>query len=230
MCGRFTLHAPPQLIREAFSLFRDPELAPRYNIAPSQPIAVVRFDENRTPREWDLLRWGLIPSWAKDSKIGYKMINARGETVASKPSFRAAFKRRRCLIPADGFYEWEKRDEGPKQPWYMTQPDGEPFAFAGLWESWSDPDGGVIESCTIITTEANDEMARLHDRMPVILPPDDYDVWLDPSIEEAKTLQPLLVPYEGELKFTPVSTEVNSPRHDSPDCIRPLPEQGQLFD
>lgn len=229
MCGRFTLRTPPARLAEFFSLFREPDVPPRYNIAPSQPVAAIRFDENRTPREWVTLRWGLIPSWAKDAKIGYRLINARAETVAEKPAFRAAFKRRRCLIPADGFYEWKQLDAKKKQPYYITRPDGGPFAFAGLWEHWTPPDGSEVESCTIVTTEANEQMEELHDRMPVILDPDNYDRWLNPGVEDRDELVPLLRPDAGALRLTPVSTLVNSPRNESAQCIAPAGQQGELF-
>lgn len=167
MCGRFTLRVPAAELVEIFRLLRRPDVQPRYNIAPTQPVAVVRRIDRG--RELSMLRWGLVPSWAKDPKIGARMINARAETVATKPAFRTALRRRRCLVPADGFYEWAKSAGGTKQPHYITRRDGRPFAFAGLWESWDGPDGSSIESCTIVTTEANDLVGRIHDRMPVIL-------------------------------------------------------------
>lgn len=217
MCGRYTLRASPQQLREWFDLFREPEWEPRYNIAPSQQVLAIRFDEHATPREPVLLTWGLIPSWADDVKIGNRMINARADTVAAKPAFRAAFKRRRCLIPADGFYEWQKVDGG-KQPFHIRLRSGEPFAFAGLWERWNKgPE--PIESCTIITTEANETMQDLHDRMPVILPKDAYDHWLDPQ-QDAVTLIGLLQPYASEpMTAVPVSKMVNNPRNDVPECL-----------
>jgi len=230
MCGRFTLHTSAAELAEIFGLFREPELTPRYNIAPSQDVAAVRFDPDRTPRELVMLQWGLIPSWSKDTKIGYRTINARADTVATKPAFRAAFKRRRCLILADGFYEWQKLSEKHKQPYYITMQDQRPFAFAGLWEHWDGNGGSLIESCTIITTDANDKMAELHDRMPVILAADDYDLWLDPKVEDKETLQPLLKPCpDAWLAFQPVSTRVNNPRNDAPECIHPVDVQGELF-
>ncbi len=229
MCGRFTLHTPAAELAEFFSLFREPHVVPRYNIAPSQPVAAIRFDEQATPREWVHLRWGLIPSWAKDPKIGYRTINARAESIATKPAFRAAFKRRRCLIPADGFYEWKAGESKQKQPYFIALPDGGPFAFAGLWEHWTDPEGSEIESCTIVTTEANEQMAALHERMPVILHPEDYDRWLDPARDDRADLESLLRPYADKLAFRAVSPRVNSPKNDSADCLEAIGMQGELF-
>jgi putative SOS response-associated peptidase YedK len=179
---------------------------------------VRRLDQPQ--RAWTPVRWGLIPSWAKDAKIGNKLINARGETVAEKPSFRSAFRKRRCLIPADGFYEWKKLDGG-KQPHFIHLRDEEPFAFAGLWEHWTNPDDGeVIESCTIVTTEANALMRTLHDRMPVILPPADYDRWLDPATQDVEGLKELLRPYSSEeMTAYPISAYVNNPRHEGVKCL-----------
>jgi putative SOS response-associated peptidase YedK len=224
MCGRYTLRTSPAEIAAIFSLLREPDLTPRYNISPGQTVAAIRFDPERSPHELVPLKWGLVPSWAKDPKIGYRTINARGDTVATKPSFRAAFKRRRCLIPADGFFEWKKLDAKHKQPYYITQRDGRPFAFAGLYEHWSGPDGTPLDTCTIITTEANEPMSAVHDRMPVILAAEDYDRWIDPS-QDPGELQALIRPAPDDLlKFTPVSTLVNNPRNDRAECIQPLAE------
>ena len=220
MCGRFALKAPPRTIQEHFHLPETLELSPRYNIAPSQAIAVVRSLQGEKNRHLDLLRWGLIPHWAKDMKIGYKMINARSETLAQKPSFRAAFKKRRCLIVADGFYEW-KHAGRIKEPFYVQLENGAVFGFAGLWESWKSPDGNIVESCTVITTSANKLIRGIHDRMPVILLPEDYETWLQDSTPE-QTLQQLLAPYPAaEMKMHRVSPEVNSPKNDTPACIQP---------
>ena len=175
MCGRYTLKTSPDALAEHFEVpgFADLDLSPRYNVAPSQPVAVVRPDsEGRPGRGVAMLRWGLIPAWADDPSIGYKMINARAETAADKPAYRSAFRKRRCLIPADSFHEWAKAGKH-KQPWNFALPDGGPFAFAGLWETWTKGDGPV-ESCTLITTEANATVAPAHDRMPVILLPEEY--------------------------------------------------------
>jgi putative SOS response-associated peptidase YedK len=168
-----------------------------------------------------MLRWGLIPSWAKDPAMGAKLINARAETVAEKPSFRSAFRHRRCLVVADGFYEWQKQ-EGKKQPFYFRLQDGQPFAFAGLWESWKDPNGEVVDSCTILTTEANQLMQPIHDRMPVILASQDYDLWLDPTVQ-SEQLQNLLQPFPSEAMVSyPVSTKVNKPTNDTPELVNSL--------
>ncbi|MBD3882971.1 SOS response-associated peptidase [Phormidium tenue FACHB-886] len=219
MCGRFTLTQSAEAIAEHFELEESPFLAPRYNIAPTQPVAVVRAAQN--DRQFTHLHWGLIPSWSKDPTMGARLINARAETVAEKPSFRSALKYRRCLIPADGFYEWQ-RIKDKKQPYWFGLDDRQPFAFAGLWEHWQSPDGSEIESCTIITTAANALMQSIHDRMPVILEPQDYEQWLDPAVQKGDRLQSLLRPYSDEAMLTyPVSTTVNNPRNDSPDCIEP---------
>ena len=229
MCGRFTLSTPADVVAEVLELASLPVLEPRYNIAPTQLALAVRGARadaggaaGGVPgRRGDMLRWGLIPRWAKDVSIGARMINARGETLTSKPSFRSAFRRRRCLIPADGFYEWQQRGKG-KQPYYIKRHDGMVFALAGLWELWQSPDGAPVESCTIITTEPNDAVKPLHDRMPVILAPGDFDLWLDPEVTQPERVQPLLRPSPPEeLVAYPVSTHVNSPAHDSPECVAP---------
>jgi len=233
MCGRFTLRAPSRLQLSLFQLGELPSLPSRYNIAPSQSIAAVRVktgtkDKNR---ELAMLRWGLIPSWAKEPAIGNTLINARGESIATKPAFRSAFKSRRCLILADGFYEWQKK-EGAKQPFYIQVGGGQPFAFAGLWEHWEDPQGEMVESAAIVTTDANDTMRPIHNRMPVILAPKDYDIWLDLTIKDAKLLEPLLRPYPSDAMIaTPVSTYVNNPRHNDERCVAPgtVKGTGELF-
>lgn len=221
MCGRFTLRTPPKDLVEVFQLLHALEMVPRYNIAPTQPVAVVR--PGATCRELSMLRWGLIPSWAQDAKIGASLINARADTIATKPAFRAAFKRRRCLIPADGFYEWKKGEGKTKQPFYIRLKQEYPFAFAGLWEHWEGADHSDIDSCTIITTDANDTLRPLHDRMPVILHEEDYDRWLDPKIDDPIQLGELLKPYASEeLTAFPISTLVNNARNELPQCIEPL--------
>ncbi len=218
MCGRFTLHSRLNLLLEQFAVETGPELKPRYNIAPTQNAPVVRVGSAGS-REMALLRWGLVPSWAKDLSIGNRMINARAETVATKPSFRSALKRRRCLVPTDGYYEWKKTGKA-KQPYYIRLSDEKPFAMAGLWERWTDEAGETLETFTIITTDANAATREIHDRMPVILPPADYARWLDSECERSDLLQPLLKPYEASpMRMDPVSTHVNSPRHDDPECI-----------
>jgi putative SOS response-associated peptidase YedK len=221
MCGRFTLRASPVDLSHLFGLAEIPPTEPRYNIAPTQTVFAVRVNPAGT-REAAQLDWGLIPSWATDPKIGYKMINARSETAADKPAFRHAFRRKRCLIATSGFYEWKKLNAKQKQPYYIHRRDDQPFAFAGLWEAWSKGDEPV-ESCTILTTDANDLMRPLHDRMPVILDGKDFDRWLDPEVQDPAKVQPLLVPYTGdELTAYPISTWVNSPRNQGPQCIEPL--------
>jgi putative SOS response-associated peptidase YedK len=220
MCGRFTLRTPASQVAQAFGLADLFDIQPRFNIAPSQPVAAVRIAQN-DGRELAFLKWGLVPSWADEPSIGYKMINARSETAATKPSFRKAFKSRRCLIVADGFYEWQKTGS-KKQPFYIRLADGAPFGFAGLWESWK-RDGQAIESCTILTTDANELMAPIHNRMPVILAPADYDVWLDPAVQEVERLQPLLRPFSpGAMTAYPVSTVVNNPKNEVAQCVEPV--------
>jgi len=221
MCGRFTLTVDAHQIREAFPWISVPEnVQPRYNIAPSQPIAVVPNDRNN---ELDYFVWGLVPSWAKDPNIGNRMINARGETVEEKPSFRAAFRRRRCLILADGFYEWKKEEgQKAKTPFYIRMKNNKPFAFAGLWENWHAPDGSHILSCTIITTQPNELLQEIHNRMPIILPEREYKNWLQPDEALVTELKPLLIPYPSEeMTAYPVSRLVNNPANESPSCIQP---------
>lgn len=221
MCGRFSNNAKPKQIEKEFNVkISDEKLfKPRYNIAPMQNIAAVlesggeRFIEN--------LRWGLIPSWAKDESIGNKLINARAETLAEKPSFKNAFRSHRCIIPASGFYEWQKQDAGAKQPFYFHLKEKEVFGFAGLYEQWLDRETGEqIETCTIITTEANKVLEPIHERMPVILKPKDYDQWLEEKERETDKLQRLLAPYPAlEMTAYKVSKSVNIPDNDSPELI-----------
>ncbi len=228
MCGRFTLRTPAAELVKIFELVRTLELAPRYNIGPTQPIAAVR--ESPTGRELVLMHWGLIPSWAEDPRIGSRMINARSETAATKPSFRAAFARRRCLIPADGFYEWKPVAGRSKQPFYITRRDERPFAFAGLWERWKRGESPPVESCTILTTAANALLGELHDRMPVIVSEPQFAHWLDPTIDNPKEFDAILASRPSdELKSYPVSTRVNNVRNDAAECIRPLDGPHTLF-
>ena len=217
MCGRYTLRTPVETLAEEFGISDPlPEIPTRYNIAPTQEVAVVLEEDEE--RKLEMLRWGLIPSWADDPAVGNKMINARSETAAEKPSFRTAFRKRRCLILADGFYEWQKTNGG-KQPYYIRMEDGSPFAFAGLWESW-DKYGGEIRSCTILTTDANEMVGEVHHRMPVILPPETYDLWLDPDMRETGLLLDLLRPYPDDgMEAYPVSRFVNSPSNDDERCV-----------
>jgi putative SOS response-associated peptidase YedK len=219
MCGRYTLATSTKVLVERFRLAAEaPVLQPRFNIAPSQAVAVV---PNRPECRLELFIWGLIPSWAKDPAIGNRMINARAETLAEKPSFRDALKRRRCLVLADGFFEWRKEGK-QKTPIFVRLRSKEPFAFAGLWDRWRPPEGDEVHSCTIVTTDANALLASIHDRMPVILPPADYDAWLDPRPHEPRELQALLRPFPGELmEAYAVSRLVNSPANDRPECIEP---------
>jgi putative SOS response-associated peptidase YedK len=223
MCGRFTLTADLNEIAERFSTPPPPpdwaSCAPRYNIAPTQSVIVVGNDGKRYMKQ---MRWGLIPSWAKDESIGNRMINARAETLAEKPAFRAALKKRRCLIPADGFYEWQKLGR-VKQPVRIVLKSKQPFGFAGLWEQWISRAGERILSCTIVTTAANELLKPVHDRMPVILTREAETVWLDPSVQGPENLLPLLKQYPAdEMEFYPVSREVNSPAVDKPGIIKPI--------
>ena len=219
MCGRYTLRTPVEKLAEEFGFDNSSiELPPNYNVAPTQGVAAVLEEDGQ--RHLEVLRWGLIPPWADDPQVGSRMINARAETAPEKPSFRRAFRERRCLIPADGFYEW-KRMNGGKQPYYIHMKEGRPFAFAGLWESWKDDGGPEIRSCTILTTKPNALAGEIHDRMPVILPTGSYDVWLDHESEKDE-LYGLLAPYpEDEMEAYPVSRFVNSPSNNDPRCIEP---------
>ena len=216
MCGRYTLKTSVDDLAKQFEVEEYPSsLTPSYNIAPTQQIATVLVEEGK--RKLEMLHWGLIPSWADDPAIGNRMINARAETVATKPSYRSAFKNRRCLILADGFYEWQKTSDG-KQPFYIRMEDGSPFAFAGLWEIWKN--GTEIRSSTIITTEPNELLGDIHNRMPVILYPEDYEMWLDPDFDEKEALTTLLKPYPAsEMEAYPVSRKVNRPSNNAPECI-----------
>lgn len=231
MCGRFVLTADGQSIQTHFNLVAVPEglAVARYNIAPTQPVMVIT---NQSPKTITMQKWGLIPSWSKDPSIASTLINARSETLEEKPSFRTAFKRRRCLIPATGFYEWGKGEGKAKQPYYIHLKNTPVFAFAGLWETWNSPDGDMVETCTIITTEPNELISPFHHRMAVILDPDDYDLWLSPDELSPMMLKPLLNTYPVErMAYYAVSSLVNNVRNDSPECIKPLmpPEQKPLF-
>lgn len=230
MCGRFSLHQTGEDLAEAFQLNPPPPVEPRFNIAPTQPVATITATLENPEPQFQLLRWGLIPSWAKDPAIGNRLINARAETVSDKPSFRAAFKRRRCLILADGFYEWQRQSSRKtKQPYYFFLNQHQPFAFAGLWEHWTDPNsGGELQTCTILTTESNQLMESIHNRMPVILEPEDYETWLDPSHYNPGELEEMLRPYGADnMEYYPVSTLVNKPQNDQPACIQPLASEAE---
>jgi putative SOS response-associated peptidase YedK len=224
MCGRYSQSQSAEIIAKAFQVDSVPALKPRYNIAPTQSVPTVLQTSASTNRQFKMLHWGLIPSWAKDPKMGGRLINARAETVNEKPAFRSAFRQRRCLVLADGFYEWQQQeDKKQKQPFYFRLSDGQPFAFAGLWEHWKGADGEEIESCTLLTTEPNELMQPIHNRMPVILDPKDYDLWLDSEVKKPELLQPLLRPYQTEEMTTyPVSKVVNKPSNDTAECINSI--------
>jgi len=221
MCGRFTLTLSPELLAQIFNVPLVPGmLGARYNIAPTQPVATILQPSTHEDKQFRMLKWGLVPSWAKDPKIGAKMINARAETVMEKPSFRTPFRRQRCLIPSDGFYEWSEA-EGGKQPIYIRRQDRGVFAFAGLWDRWEN-NSEVIESCTILTTEPNDLLKKYHHRMAVMLQPEDYDIWTDPELTDAEPLLELLKPYPTELlEAFLVNKTVNKATNESPECIQP---------
>jgi putative SOS response-associated peptidase YedK len=218
MCGRFTLTRPAQEVAEQFDLDQMPLFEPRYNIAPTQNVLAVRKPDAAIGREAVLLRWGLVPSWASDLSIGVRLLNARAETVVEKPAFRTAFVRRRCLLPADGFYEWQTV-AGKKQPIHFRFDDGRLFALAGLWEHWHGPDG-VVESCTVVTTHANELVRPVHDRMPVILDPEVYDEWLDPGMTDKARLSALLVAHDAsKMVAVPANPRVNNARNEGPACL-----------
>ncbi len=231
MCGRFTLTSSPEELARRFGLAEAPSTTARYNIAPGQEVLIVRTAEDDRTRESACVRWGLVPPWAEDPGVGVRMINARSETAASKPAFREAFRRRRCLVPADGFYEWI-RDANTSQAYHIHALDRRLLAFAGLWERRRREEQ-LLESCTILTTEACEPIRHLHPRMPVVLPPEAYGTWLDPDLDEPERLEALLVPLRFvDLAHHPVSPRVNSPRFDDPACAEPAPEapaQGSLF-
>lgn len=233
MCGRYSITSPLEAINALFQVDVQADvktnLAPRYNVAPSQPVPVVR--ETEKGREFTFVLWGLIPSWAKDPAIANKLINARSETVAEKPSFRGAYKYRRCLLPADGFFEWTGKKGEPKQPWLIRVDQDGQFAFAGLWENWMDPNGSELETCTILTTAAAPSIAHIHHRMPVIVKPDDFESWLTAP---ANDVRPLMRPYDGAMTFHAVSKRVNSVANDDHDLLAPVtvedpPKQLGLF-
>jgi putative SOS response-associated peptidase YedK len=235
MCGRYRLSRRKQLVEEYFgAVSGEDDWNPRYNVAPSQPVPTIRQDARECVRKLSIMRWGLIPSWAKDPSIGYKTINARAETVATTPSFREPFTSQRCLIPADGFYEWQRNGK-TKQPYCFEVNDGKLFAFAGLWDRWRNPQGEPIESCTILTTKPNSLLADIHDRMPVILSSDNYDLWLDPAFRDTASVAGMLKPFDPSMmRRYPVSTRVNQVQNDDADCVKPLdheppPAQSRLF-
>lgn len=217
MCGRYTVTSAPEAIRALFRYEEQPDFPPRYNIAPTQPIAIVRLIDGK--RQFALVRWGLLPSWVKDPNNFALLVNARGESVCEKPAYRAAMKRRRCLIPADGFYEW-KALGGRKQPYFVHAKSGEPLAFAGLWETWTGPNGEELETAAIVTTRANRTLEPLHDRMPVIVPPDAFNLWLDGANVDARTAEALITPAPDDLlEAYEVSTAVNRTANDNPKLV-----------
>jgi putative SOS response-associated peptidase YedK len=240
VCGRTSLTATPAELAEAFDLDEPPSLAPRYNIAPSQPMPVVRMDAARRKRRLTLLRWGLVPASASDPAVGARLINARSETARSRAAFRDPFRERRCLVPASGFYEW-RRAGGGRQPYLLRRRDGQPMGLGGVWDRWQPPTGAKahepIESCAILTAPANELVAQLHDRMPLVLDAADYELWLDPDVKDPGRLQALLRPYPAaEMVAIPVSPRVNSPNNDDPTCVEPVdleanpePQQRSLF-
>lgn len=225
MCGRFALRAPRRALAEHFGLDRVPQAPARHNIGPGQLVEAVAAEDSGR-RCMKLLRWGLVPFWAKDPAMGAKLVNARAETAADKPAFRAALRHRRCLVPADGFYEWQGR-AGHKKPWFFSLPDDALFALAGLWESWQGPGGEVLETCTVLTCAADAAVAPVHERMPVILPPESYGRWLNRNVQNARDLEPFFAPFPG-LRAWPVGPAVNS-RLDGPECSQPLPDGRGIF-
>jgi putative SOS response-associated peptidase YedK len=228
VCGRYTLAAPnPAEVRARFNIAESVEVRRRYNVAPGDDVLAVTTDKAGEPRG-ELLRWGLVPAWSKEPNSGLKMINARVETAAEKPAYRRAFERYRCLIVADGFYEWQPVSGGPKQPFHITRADGAPFAFAGLWSVWHAPDGDTLRTCTILTTEANAAIASLHSRMPIILAPGAEQAWLDTSTTPAELGDILSGLSAGETALRPVGTAVNDARYDGPECLGAPPEPAQM--
>jgi len=219
MCGRYKLSMRKQIIEEHFdSVSGEEDWSPRYNVAPTQPVPVIRQHPKEPIRELSLMRWGLIPSWAKDLSAAAQMINARAETAATKPPFHDALKSRRCLIPADGFYEWARAGK-TKQPYCFEVNEGELLAFAGIWDRWKDPSGQWVKSCSILTTTPNAVTASVHDRMPAILEPDSYELWLDPGMQNVAAASELLKPYDARLmRCYPVSTRINSVANDDEGC------------
>jgi putative SOS response-associated peptidase YedK len=220
MCGRYTITSAPEAIRALFRYPEEPQFPARYNIAPTQPIPIVRLIDGQ--RHFALMRWGLMPSWVKDPANFALLINARGESVCEKPAFRNAMKYRRCLIAADGFYEWQASGSGGKQPFYIHPKSGKLLAFAGLWETWTGPNGEEVDTAAIVTTRANGTLAALHDRMPVIVPPEAFDLWLDCTNVDARTAETLIAPApDDQLAFSPVSTLVNRTANDNPALLQP---------
>ena len=233
MCGRYRLSRRKQIVEEYFdSVSGEEDWTPRYNIAPTQSVPVIRQNPKEPVRELSLVRWGLIPSWAKDPSVAATMINARSETAGTKPAFRDALKSHRCLIPADAFYEWKKIGNA-KQPYCFEVNEGALFAFAGIWDRWKDPRGNTVETCSILTTSPNAVTSPVHDRMPVILDPDCYDLWLDPGMRDVSMASELLKPYDARLmRCYPISTRINHVANDDEECSAPVElaqTQARLF-
>jgi putative SOS response-associated peptidase YedK len=233
VCGRYRLSRRKQIIEEYFETAPwDDDWSPRYNIAPTQPVPVIRQHPKEPIRQLSLMRWGLIPHWAKYGSIAASTINAKSETAATKPAFRDPLKYRRCLIPADAFYEW-KRNGTSKHPYCFVVNNGELFAFAGLWDGWKDASGNWTKSCSILTTTPNAVTATVHDRMPVIVHPDSYDLWLDPGMNKVSELSKLLVPFDAKsMRSYAVSTRINYVANDDEECSRPVEvaeTQNRLF-
>lgn len=231
MCGRYRLSKTEKYLLEHFGVRsrEDFEWKPRYNIAPTDQVAVIRQDRNEPVRTISSMRWGLIPYWAKDASIGAKMINARAESLIDKPAFKDAIERRRCLVPADAFYEWKKTSDGShivRKPFLIRMKDDEAFAFAGIWDRWTSPDGKIVLSVSILTTDANPLVRDVHDRMPVIVPREHYDLWLDPAFRDVKALEDILKPFPAsEMEKLAVSNRVNSVKNDDPECAAPAAEE-----
>jgi|ERR1700678_407408 putative SOS response-associated peptidase YedK len=232
MCGRYRLSRKKQILEEQFDAVFEEDWSPRYNIAPTQPVPIIRQHPKEPMREISLVRWGLIPSWSKDSSSAAKMINARTETAATLPAFKDAMKSRRCLIPADGFYEWKKTGK-TKQPHCFEINGGELFAFAGIWDRWKNPSGQWVQSCSILTTTANSLTSAVHDRMPVILELDSYDLWLDPGMKNVSVASEMLKPFDASLmRCHPVSDRINRVVNDDAECsvaVEPVEVQNDLF-
>ncbi len=227
MCGRFSLSVSLELLEGAFELTGLPEHSPRYNVAPAQPVALIRRPTPTSERQWDRLSWGLLPAWAKDPKV-HRPINARTDTVAEKPTFRSAFRQRRCLVPADAFFEWQTQGS-KKQPFCFRMADHGLFAFGGLWERWEGPEGQVIETFNLLTTEPNELVATVHDRMPVIIRPADYDRWLDPAVRDPAAIFGMIGSYPARAMIAyPVDQRVGSVQFDAPECLVPIEAKGQL--
>jgi putative SOS response-associated peptidase YedK len=229
MCGRTALTASPEDLREIFGLTNEPRFAlqPHYNVTPSQPVAAVRVLRGAAGRTMESLRWGLVPFWADDPKVGHKQSLARVETVTTAPAYRDAIRKRRCLVVVDGFFEWKRDGKNPSQPFFIHRPDGAPLALAGVWDRWVSRDGEVLESCAILTQPARPPIDAVHDRMPLVLPPDAWDQWLDPALTD---LSGLLVQRDAPVVTHPVSPYVNDPKHDDATCVQPWePAQTRMF-